>query len=265
MNVIIKIEGREAIPVRAIPLLTDWKTVTPDILAAVLSGDEHFFCFTDMQAYRVFNGDAVTRRWWGNYVSEPLQALGDEIRATETTHKTGKEQWKCESLGKLPAGVYVWRDEFARAHQRHYGRTTLPLDVEDKDVQLSDAESAKLAAKHQERIALDYAPFLNDELRALVMEGFLPGAEPITMSERDTVIPAPVVAQRAAGGTVTVWTIERKEAARAMMNEQRGSGIKAFAANTAAAFGVTAARLRDVLKDKPKKSSAIKANGVWDV
>ena len=69
----------------------------------------------------------------------------------------------------------------------------------------------------------------------------------------------------ASGGTGTIWTVERKEAARAMMNEQRGKGIKAFAANTAAAFKVTATRLREVLNDKPKKAPAKKAKGIWDV
>ena len=77
--------------------------------------------------------------------------------------------------------------------------------------------------------------------------------------------PAPVVAVGASGGTVTVWTPVRKEAARAMRDELRSKGNKAFAANTAAAFGVTATRLREVLNDKPKKAPAKKVKGVWDV
>ncbi|MFZ3139680.1 hypothetical protein [Polaromonas sp.] len=77
--------------------------------------------------------------------------------------------------------------------------------------------------------------------------------------------PPPMVAAGASGGTVTVWTPERKEAARAMMNEQRGQGVKAFAANTAAAFGVTPTRLREVLNVKPKKAPAKKPKGVWGV
>lgn len=75
----------------------------------------------------------------------------------------------------------------------------------------------------------------------------------------------PVPAKDAPGGSGTVWTAERKEAARAMMNQSRGQGIKAFAANTAAAFGVTPTRLREVLNDKPKKGPAKKSKGVWDV
>ncbi len=77
--------------------------------------------------------------------------------------------------------------------------------------------------------------------------------------------PAQVGAVGALGGTVAVWTTERKNAAIEMMNEQRGQGIKAFAANTATAFNVSPARLREVLKDKPKKAPAKKSKGVWDV
>ena len=76
---------------------------------------------------------------------------------------------------------------------------------------------------------------------------------------------APVAAAGAHGGSGTVWTAERKEAARAMLNEKRGQGIKAFATETAAAFRVTPTRLREVLNDKPKKAPAKKSKGVWDV
>lgn len=82
--------------------------------------------------------------------------------------------------------------------------------------------------------------------------------------EQEPATPAPA-AVVAFAGTVKVWTAERKEAARAMLNEQKMRGIKAFAANTAAAFEVSPARLRDVLNDKPKKAHAKKPKGVWDV
>ena len=80
-----------------------------------------------------------------------------------------------------------------------------------------------------------------------------------TAPAQNTATPAP------AGGTVTTWTPARKEAARAMQDELRGQGNKAFAAKTAAAFGVTATRLREVLNDKPKKAPAKGVKGVWDV
>lgn len=100
---------------------------------------------------------------------------------------------------------------------------------------------------------------------AVAMEAPEQSTQPQTAPEQEAVTPAQVVTESASSGTVTVWTPERKKAARAMMDEQRGQGIKAFAANTATAFGVTTTRLRKVLNDKPKKASTKKPKGIWDV
>ena len=89
-------------------------------------------------------------------------------------------------------------------------------------------------------------------------------APPVADTEPPEPQAAPV-AVVALGGTSIVWTLERKTAARAMKDELRGQGNKSFAANTAAAFGVTATRLRDVLNDKPKKAPAKRPKEVWDV
>lgn len=106
------------------------------------------------------------------------------------------------------------------------------------------------------RSAYSFAPVVN-----------APGAELSTQPApaQNTATPAPVGADSAPGGTGVVWTTERKEAARAMMNKQRGQGIKAFAANTAAFFGVTPARLRQVLNDKPKKTPVKKTASHWGI
>lgn len=192
MKVIIQIQGREAIPVRSIPLLTDWETMTPDGLAHAMAGDDHYFHFDEMHAYRFEGGNAVQKRWWQANVILPLNAMSDNIRTAETTHEAGLQEWRTESLRRLPAGVYVWRDEFEPGHQRHYGKPSLPLDHECKEYQLTVVESAKLTAEHQERIALDYAPFITDELRALVMDGFPSGAELIAPSAKCPAAPAPV-------------------------------------------------------------------------
>lgn len=50
----------------------------------------------------------------------------------------------------------------------------------------------------------------------------------------------------------TVWTEERKQQAKAMLDQLRGQGVKAYAAATAKAFHVSTARLREVLKDESK-------------
>lgn len=86
---------------------------------------------------------------------------------------------------------------------------------------------------------------------------------PTPDAEREAADMEPVAEVSALGGTGITWTEERKEAARAMLNALRGQGKKAFAANTAAAFGVSATRLREVLNDKPKKAPTKKVRGFW--
>lgn len=192
MSLVIQIEGREAIPVRAIPFLTCWQTMTPDALALALSGDEHFYCFESVLANRAIGGEALQQRWWQSNVVRPLQALSDKLKATEITHETGLQDFHSESLKLLPAGVYVWRDEFEQAHQRHYSGTTLPVDFDGNVVTLTESEVAKLTATHRERIALDFSPLIATELYALVMDGF--PAPQNHAPKHGAATPAPVVA-----------------------------------------------------------------------
>lgn len=63
-------------------------------------------------------------------------------------------------------------------------------------------------------------------------------------------------------GTAKVWTLERKEQARAVMNKYKAGGIKDFAARTAKEFGVTATRLNAVLSEK-KTKKPVKRAGFW--
>ncbi len=173
MSIVIQIKDREAIPVRAIPFLTCWQTMTPDALALALSGDEHFYCFESVLAHRAIGGEALQQKWWQSNVVRPLRALSDKLKATETTHETGLQDFHSESLKMLPAGVYVWRDEFEQAHQRHYSGIAVPVDCDGNVITLTDSEVAKLTAAHQERISLDFHPFIPDvETQHIVMEGF---------------------------------------------------------------------------------------------
>jgi len=64
--------------------------------------------------------------------------------------------------------------------------------------------------------------------------------------------PVPV----AINGTAVVWTPERILEARTMRDNAKTNGFRAYAANTAKHFGMTTARLRDVLSDKSKKNKA---------
>ncbi|SDZ73697.1 hypothetical protein [Acidovorax soli] len=125
MHVITEINGRGALPVRAIPLLTDWRGLTPDGLAQILAGDSDYWpSFDDLKAYRLHSDgsiEAIPPRWWRSWVVDILQAISHTIKANQTSHETGRQQWRCASLAQLPACVFVWRDEFETAHAMEYG------------------------------------------------------------------------------------------------------------------------------------------------
>ena len=74
---------------------------------------------------------------------------------------------------------------------------------------------------------------------------------------KDTSVPA-------TSGTVIVWTPERKDDARAMLEREKHQGVRDYAAKTAEAFGVSPARLRQVLGDKAPKKSKAKPTGFWE-
>ncbi|HOK10974.1 MAG TPA: hypothetical protein PK221_01790 [Ottowia sp.] len=125
MKVVVSIDGRDAIPVRAIPLLTDWHVLSPDVCAEIFSGrkDTTVQYMEGLKSYRLVNGavQQVPDREWENWIERQLAACSERIRNDEAGHETGYQQWRSESLLILPAGVFVWRDEFEAAFQAEYG------------------------------------------------------------------------------------------------------------------------------------------------
>ena len=167
MQVTIEINGRQALPVRAIPLLTDWRGLSPDQLAQILAGDSDFWpSFDGLTAYRL-NPDGSTEptppRWWASWVVRKLKAVSEAIEATQTSHETGYQQWRAQALAQLPAGVFVWRDEFEKAYVREYGPESLRARCNRKTFDPS---------LH----ALDFNPQPDPAIATqhLVMEGFVP-------------------------------------------------------------------------------------------
>ena len=168
MNVVILINDREAIPVRAIPLLTYWEVLSPDDLAAALTGEDDFNqSFESLLAHQLLDGGTskpVAKSFWANFVVRELAAVSERIQHSEVSHEDGYDQWRRESLVTLPAGVFVWRDEFEECFWRKFG---------------PDGEmtwiSGDTRAPRNESIQLDFDPFIPSiELQGVVMEGFSP-------------------------------------------------------------------------------------------
>lgn len=169
MKVIVTIEGREAIPVRAIPLLTDWKKISPDFVARIFAGDEKLFlhlpAFESLCAYQL-NSDgsyvATEKRAWESWVVRGLDACSTRIKETHTNYEVGYQQWRQESWTLLPSGVFVWRDEFEAAYQSEYGPDSLRALANRKSY---DAKAYRLNFSPE-------AWGLSGDWREVLMEGF---------------------------------------------------------------------------------------------
>jgi hypothetical protein len=167
MNVVVIIKGREAIPVRAIPFLTNWETMSPDEIASMLASDGHFWTSQPLHAYVMEDENlrAIEENWWENFACRELEALSDSIKATETTHETGYQEWRERSLAILPAAAFVWKEEFALQHATRHGS--------DGTVFITHSGSVKEEVEQQKRMTLNFDPFIPDpKLKSLIMEGF---------------------------------------------------------------------------------------------
>lgn len=164
MKVTIEIDGRKAIPVRAIPFLTNWATMSPDVVADALAGEAHHF--RGLTSFRIEGPvhKKIPTTWWENFPCRQLKALSDEIKAKQTTHETGYQEWRSRSIPILPAGVFVWQDEYETRHNYFHGPDGTSYQTQGnwfpEDEQLT-------------RVELDFDPFIPEpHTQLIVMEGF---------------------------------------------------------------------------------------------
>ena len=113
VNVVVTIDGQEAISVRAIPLVSNWHFMSPDILAHVLggTGGSNVSLFGDLQSHQLENNEVlpIAEDWWAQIPLRELRALSDEF---------GVFEWRKQSLKVLPSGVFVWKDEYQKLHDK---------------------------------------------------------------------------------------------------------------------------------------------------
>lgn len=192
MNAIIQIHGREAIPVRALPWLTAWEFSAQEV-AEALAHDNGYESFDGMEAYRLENGAIQTVRVgeWLNSVAISIEEIAErELPRTE---------WEKLAMAALPAGVFVWRDEWEAAYNRS-------PDGPDSLDALGDAADEEDVAKR----TLHFAPHVPPELVNLVMQGFTQlGA---LASEQTTAAPVPVAAYSASDAPVVAETVAQRRA-----------------------------------------------------
>ncbi len=252
MNIIVAIEGREAIPVRAIPFLTNRTVMTPDEVADALAWEGTRWRHYQMQSYRIEDDKVspIPNAWWQNSACKDLQALADRIRANETTHSTGHREWRSESLNALPAGSFVWRDEYEEIYYRAFGI--------DGTIFTSDAGEVMSEDEQARHVALDFDPYIPDvEIRHVVMAGF---GSPVSSSQ-----PRPTSSNPPAENETTAQRQDRRlqacEAAGLVMPKGSGGRLPYGVGQLATAEGITRQTFSADLKAALQRRESAKSEG----
>ena len=142
------IDGREALPVRAIPYVTGW-SVSPDEVAKGLARQigPPFARLKDLFAYHV-QADSPIRilpKEW-DAVAVRLAALEKDLKTRfpdgphESEDPRGYAAWRTAATLALPSGVFVWWDEFEREFHDAFSSENLTLRGErsgDRDLSLN--------------------------------------------------------------------------------------------------------------------------------
>lgn len=169
MDVLVTIDGREAIPVRAIPLLTDWQVLLPHEIADALTNDDEgdFPEFASLTAYQMQDGEckAISAKFWERLMVPKIQGLIERIQQETLGKKVIKARWQNESPSALPAGAFVWCDEFEACFWRMYGPNGETIRTWE--------HGRLIPHPRMPDIELDFSPFIPElEMQKLVMEGF---------------------------------------------------------------------------------------------
>ena len=161
-GLVVTINGRKALPIRALCLLAGRKRLSPDVVAGAACGEDHYDGDRHLPTYQLVDGvvHAVDPTHWVLFceaiesASLLLIGKGPSLRATRT-------QWFNEATMLLPGGVFVWLDEF-----QNWFRRTRPYRVKEGKTGL------QLEQPEEGRVSL--APPISDELRACLLAGFSP-------------------------------------------------------------------------------------------
>lgn len=157
-SLVVSVAGRDALPVRALPYVTGW-LISPDIVASNFARSEKgpSELLENTDSYHLV-GERVVKllpKEWDRYVVA-LRALSAELYEQFADHDRGYEAWRRGSVAKLPAGAFVWLDEFIADFTEDYspGRRAIAGEREgDREVNLS--------------------PYLEPEILEMALDGWL--------------------------------------------------------------------------------------------
>ena len=210
-SLVVEIDGRRALPVRAIPLATRWGWspcgMAPDVLVRTLRTPlacrHPFDSLRATSAYTQRSGKAVEllpSDW--TEVLVQLDGLTAEIKAKfpdaeGDVDPQGNAEWRARSVEALPPGVFVWLDNFEADFRRNYDEGALAAGLkahndrtsvlnemrrargqEELSDTLSEEQAREQGAKSLGDRELNLAPLsISDGVLEMIRQGFDPPAQ----------------------------------------------------------------------------------------
>ena len=155
MNIVFLIQNREAIPVRAIPLVTGW-SISSEVTASFLAHRDPLHRMDSVQAFVVDEqgvpAPMLPKDWDG--VDSDMQEFLTNYKTDLGAESGALSDWREKSVAVLPAGVFVWKDELSTAFL----------------YALSEDRMEILGERAGDR-ALNWSPLISQKMHILVFEG----------------------------------------------------------------------------------------------
>lgn len=204
-SLVVIVAERKALPVRAIPYVTGWM-ISPDVVASNFARDESkaFELLRNTSSYHLVSGSVIKLlpKEWDRYVAA-LRALESALSRQFADHDQSYAAWTRQSVPILPAGAFVWLDEFIADFKLDYSPTRRIIVGEregDREVNLS--------------------PYLEPQVLEMVLGGWLHKRAQAACTYGDEVTPSnllelPSPARNTAAVTAHVTPEQRRSGASA--------------------------------------------------
>ena len=136
------IDGRECVPVRLLPFMTNWRPLSPDVVARLFSRRNAWHHWSISSFNLTPNGqhhELPPGAW--NTIDDDLTVLALDLERQQDIEFQKYRQWRRLSVALLPAAVFVWRDELVAEYARSFGRQKYP-SIRPDAAETSEEEAA---------------------------------------------------------------------------------------------------------------------------
>jgi len=163
MNVVIQIQGRAAVPVRAIPLMTNWIVMAGSELVGIFSRNGKAGEVQRLTAYHLVDGvvTLINVNFWVD-AGVALASVTETMKAKNRPYR----EWQLRALQELPDVGFVWLDELEFYFAQQY--CDADNDSAAEYFQIVGIEENLVPAM----LGLHFSPLIPTEFEVAVMQGF---------------------------------------------------------------------------------------------